>query len=100
MTALQSADGRAITRRDAESALPSLVAMMVAVPTERAVTTPSAFTVARAVFELVQATSRLVIVLPKVSNTVAVSAVVRPVYAAELSGVIRTEPTGITRILN
>jgi hypothetical protein len=65
--------GGALTFSAEESVLPSLEAMIIAVPEPTAVTSPVAATVAMLVLELTQVTVRPTIVLPLESSMVAVA---------------------------
>src|SRR5207302_1115490 len=72
----------------------SLVAVIVAEPTTRPVTSPLAVTVATAVFELPHVTVRPVSGLPFASLGVATSCTVWPTCTLALAGLTDTEATG------
>jgi hypothetical protein len=72
---------------------PSLVAVTVAVPTARPVTTPP-LTVAAVVLLLTQLTTRFVRTLPEASRIVAVRVSVRPTSTVPLGGATWTVATG------
>src|SRR5437660_4930369 len=73
---------------------PSLVAVVVAGPATRPVTSPLAVTVAAAVFELPHVTVRPVSGMPFASLGVAVSCTVWPIYRVAEAGLTDTEATG------
>src|SRR5947209_7698380 len=78
--------GTAATDTSAFPLLPSLVAVIVAEPTESAVTTPAAVTVATASLLDVQLTGRSVTTTPRLSLTVAASVTVCPTISALFAG--------------
>jgi hypothetical protein len=86
--------GFPVTVRLAEPPCPSLVAMMLAVPTVTAVTTPVAFTVAIGGAEVDQVTVLPVSRLPDASRSTAVAGVVSPAPRLELASVTVTVETG------
>jgi hypothetical protein len=76
--------------------LPSLVAVIVVVPTSNAVATPDDDTVATAVLLDVHVTVRLVTVVPFASFTVAVNVAVEPLATLAVGGATVTVPTGMS----
>ena len=68
--------------------------MIVAVPTATAVTTPLAFTVAIAVFELLHVMTRPVSTLLAASRVTAVACVVNPTFTGEEASETDTVATG------
>ena len=73
---------------------PSLVAVIVAVPTASDVTRPLAFTVATAVFELLHVIARPLSTLVAASRVTAVACVVLPAVTDGAANVTLTEATG------
>src|SRR6266849_1749698 len=91
---LTDATGTSVTVMVAVPLLPSLVAVMVAVPAPRAVTSPVAFTVATAELLVVHVTTRPVSGLPLASRGVAVSWPVCPTGRLRIAGEMLTDATG------
>src|SRR6266849_497916 len=91
---LTDATGTWVTTTDAPPLFPSLVAVMVAVPAPRAVTSPVAFTVATAALLVVQLTPRPVSGFPLASRGVAVSWPVCPTVRFRLVGDTPSDATG------
>jgi hypothetical protein len=88
------ATGTGVTMTPALPLLPSLVAVIVAEPTDSAVTTPAELTVATAGLLDDHVTRRSVTVVPLASLTVAVSVVVVPTTRLFVAGAMVTLPTG------
>jgi hypothetical protein len=88
------ATGTAVTVTAALPLLSSLVAVIVAVPADTAVTTPVELTAATAGLLDDQVTSRSVTIVLFASLTVAVSVVVVPATRLFVAGVTMTLPTG------
>jgi hypothetical protein len=86
--------GAIITVTDAVPDFPSLVAVIVTVPGETPVTTPTDDTVATVLLLDVHVTARSVTTVPIWSFTVAVSVVVCPVMTLAVAGVTVTLATG------
>jgi hypothetical protein len=76
------------------SAVPSLVAMMDAVPADTPVATPAVLTVATGALVDVHAIARPVSIAPVESRVVAVNVVVPPTAAVAVAGVTVTDATG------
>jgi hypothetical protein len=74
---------------------PSLVAVIVAVPTTKPVATPACVTVATVVLLELQVITRPVTTAPLMSLVVAVKAVVEPLATPAVNGATVTLPTGI-----
>jgi hypothetical protein len=79
---------------------PSMVAVIVTVPADTAVTTPAEFTVARALLLLVQATVRRYSGCPSASRGVAVNVVVFPTTTVAVAGETTTVATGTILTVN
>jgi hypothetical protein len=88
------ATGTGVTVTVDEPLLPSAVAVIVAVPTATAVTTPDCETVAMFVFSEFQVTGRSVRTVAFMSFTVAPSVVVCPITTLVFAGATVTEFTG------
>ena len=86
--------GRAVTLIVADPLLPSLVAVIVAVPAATAVTSPSDETEATVLLFEDQETARPVIVAPEASRNLADSRVVCPTTRLLVAGVTSTPATG------
>jgi hypothetical protein len=93
-TATGGGGGGAVTVTAAEPWIPSLVAVMVALPAATPVTTPFADTVAAPVFEELQLTVRPVSVAPLASRVVAESCTVLPATTVAVVGATATLATG------
>src|SRR3989454_10554979 len=91
---LTEATGTCVTVMVALPVLPSLVAVIVAVPAPAPVTSPLALTVATAVLELVHAIPRPVRGLPSASFGVAVSCTGCATLLPADAGVTSTDATG------
>ncbi len=89
--------GRIVTT--AAPVFPSLLAVIVDVPTETAVTSPDALTVARAASDVVQAIERPVSGAPPASRSAALSCWVDPTITIGAAGVTVTDATGTGRIV-
>ena len=92
---LTVATGIAVTVTLACPVCPSLVAMMFALPIATAITSPEAFTVAIAVFELLQTMTRPVRMAFDASRVVAVACVVAPIAIEDAASDTVTVATGI-----
>src|SRR5690606_10555454 len=89
------ATGTGVTTNWAEPLLPSLVAVMVAVPGLTAVTSPDADTVATAALDELHCTVRPVSVLPPASLTAALGWPGSPITSSPMAGSMETAATGM-----
>lgn len=94
LTVATGAGGGAVTVSATDPVLPSLVAMMFAVPTPTAVTAPLAVTVATFVLEVDQVTVRPFNTTPSASRVIAVACVVPPVCSDVAPSAAVTVATG------
>jgi hypothetical protein len=92
---LTAATGTAVTVIDAVPVCPSPVAVMVAVPTDTAVTMPLVLTVATPGLLELHATARPLRTSPLAARIVAVASVVAPAMSEDAARVTPTDATGI-----
>src|SRR5215467_11500353 len=94
------ATGSVVTVTDVVPDLPSLVAVIVAVPPATPVTTPDDDTTATAVAPDAQVTTRFVTITPLTSRTVALNCTFAPTKIPGPCGCTVTEPTATCEIVS